>query len=162
MKLQFCLQTAVSDLNFIQKIPKRKEFKLWIKTALEAVSLKHLKANNIELTIRLVDEKESAALNEQYRAKTGPTNILSFAAENLMEIDSYYLGDLLICVPLVIQEAAEQNKTCIAHWAHLTVHGVLHLLGYDHEKAKDAMVMERFETTILKNLGYPDPYADVV
>ncbi len=140
-----------------EAIPLRKKFQLWVKTALQAASFDTIRPA-IEITIRLVDESESAQLNQQYRHKSGPTNILSFCAENTLEIETYYLGDLLICVPLVLQEAAVQNKPLDMHWAHLTIHGILHLLGYDHEKKTDAVVMEKLEILILKQLGYGNPY----
>ncbi len=105
-----------------------------------------------ELTIRIVDADESQALNLQYRGKDKPTNVLSFDGE------AGVLGDLVICAPLVAQEAAEQNKTAREHWAHLVVHGCLHLQGYDHQIDTDAKAMETREIRILKHLGFADPY----
>jgi probable rRNA maturation factor len=111
------------------------------------------------LSIRLVDREESAELNQRYRSKQGPTNVLSFAAELLTEVPIPLLGDVVICAPLVVEEAADQGKEVDAHWAHLVIHGVLHLLGYDHQSKAAAEEMESREVSILAALGYPDPYA---
>jgi probable rRNA maturation factor len=110
------------------------------------------------LTIRLVARKESADLNLRFRHKKGPTNILSFPFEPPPAIYSPLLGDLVICAALVNQEAKEQQKTRLAHWAHLLIHGCLHLVGYDHMKTKDARKMEILEIQLLEELGYDNPY----
>ncbi len=116
----------------------------------------------VELSLRLVDEAESADLNQRYRGKAGPTNVLSFPFEPPPGARGRrYLGDLAICAPVVVREAAEQAKAPEAHWAHLVVHGVLHLLGYDHLDEAMALVMETLETRILGDLGFPPPYEDV-
>lgn len=108
-----------------------------------------------QTTVRFVDADEGRALNAAYRAKDYATNVLSFP----YEIEPVALGDLAICVPVVLKEAAEQGKTAAAHFAHLIVHGMLHLQGYDHETgAADAVRMETREREILARLGYPDPY----
>ncbi|HUP91665.1 MAG TPA: rRNA maturation RNase YbeY [Solimonas sp.] len=107
-----------------------------------------------ELGIRIVGRRESQALNLRFRGKDKPTNVLSFHGERAAQL----LGDLVICAPVVVAEAREQGKPARAHWAHMVVHGCLHLLGYDHETAKDAKRMEARETAILKGLGFPDPY----
>ncbi len=118
------------------------------------------------VSVRVVDEAEGAALNERYRAGKGPTNVLAFASGHgedrtfpaqLDELPP--LGDLVVCAPVVEREAAEQNKPLDAHWAHLCVHGALHLLGYDHAEATAAGAMEAREIEILASLGYPDPYS---
>ena len=115
----------------------------------------------VELSLRLVDEVESADLNRRYRGKAGPTNVLSFPFEPPPGVRGRkYLGDLAICVPVVVREAAEQGKAPEAHWAHLVVHGVLHLLGYNHLDETEAQEMEALETRLLANLGFPPPYAD--
>ncbi|MCP3672877.1 MAG: rRNA maturation RNase YbeY [Gammaproteobacteria bacterium] len=111
-----------------------------------------------ECTIRVVDRTESAELNEQYREKQGATNVLSFPFDAPIEIDIDLLGDLVICAPLVSEEAKQQSKTIEMHWNHLIVHGCLHLLGYDHIKDEDADKMESFERQVMNKLGYPDPY----
>ncbi|SFM72981.1 rRNA maturation RNase YbeY [Halopseudomonas yangmingensis] len=113
-----------------------------------------------ELTIRLVDAEESRTLNRDYRGKDQPTNVLSFPAELPPELDIPLLGDLVICVPVVNQEAAEQHKLPEAHWAHMVIHGCLHLLDYDHIEDADADVMEALEVRLLAELGFPDPYAN--
>ena len=109
-----------------------------------------------ELTIRIVDEAESHALNKHYRGKDKPTNVLSFHGEPALR--GAVLGDLVICAPVVAREAVEQNKTAREHWAHLVVHGCLHLQGYDHEQEAEATAMEAREVRILKKLGFADPY----
>jgi len=111
------------------------------------------------LTVRIVGEEEGAALNGRFRGKNGPTNVLSFASEGIETIDPAFLGDVVICAPLVIQEAREQRKAVQAHWAHLVVHGVLHLLGFDHDRQRQAAQMEGLEIEILERLGFSDPYA---
>ncbi|EEQ12819.1 metalloprotease [Yersinia frederiksenii ATCC 33641] len=111
-----------------------------------------------EVTIRLVDEAESHELNLTYRGKDKSTNVLSFPFEAPPEIELPLLGDLIICRQVVEQEAVEQDKALLAHWAHMVVHGSLHLLGYDHIVDDEAEEMESIETEIMQNLGYPDPY----
>lgn len=114
-----------------------------------------------ELTIRIVGEPESAALNARYRGKTGPTNVLAFPggpAEAVPEGDLPPLGDLVICAPVVEREALEQGKTLSAHWAHIVMHGTLHLVGYDHEDAPAARKMEARERALLAGFGFGDPY----
>lgn len=108
------------------------------------------------LTIRVVGEKESHALNRQYRGKDKPTNVLSFRAEDAP--DEPALGDLVICAPVVAREAREQGKRPRSHWAHMVVHGCLHLLGHDHMKDREARRMEALEIKILKQLGFENPY----
>lgn len=114
-----------------------------------------------EMTIRLVDEAEGRELNHTYRHKDYATNVLSFPADVPDELlDIPLLGDLVICVPVVEREAAEQGKSLQAHWAHLVIHGCLHLLGYDHIEDDEAEEMEALERELLAELGHPDPYAD--
>ena len=112
-----------------------------------------------EVALRIVDENEITHLNEQYRKKSGPTNVLSFPAELHNEIDVSFLGDIIICAPIVVKEAEEQDKTLLSHWAHMTVHGILHLQGYDHINDQDAAVMEALEMEILEKLDFANPYA---
>ncbi|MBB5212077.1 rRNA maturation RNase YbeY [Microbulbifer hydrolyticus] len=118
-----------------------------------------------EISLRIVDEHESQALNSQYRGKDKPTNVLSFPAdipeEIAQELDLPLLGDLVICAQVVAREAEQQHKALSAHWAHMVVHGTLHLLGYDHIEDKDAEIMENLETRILAELGYSDPYQPI-
>ncbi len=110
------------------------------------------------LLIRLLDAPESAALNQQYRGKSGPTNVLSFGLNAPWDQQTTYLGDILICAPVVIHEAQAQGKSVRAHCAHMVVHGVLHLRGYDHLNEHEATVMEALERRILNQLAYSDPY----
>lgn len=135
-------------------IPTQKQFEHWVHTTLIG------RRENAEMTIRLVDTAESATLNEQFRQRSGPTNILSFPIETDMILPVPLLGDLVICVPLVLAEAEQQAKSVEFHWAHLVVHGVLHLLGYDHQTDAMAQTMETLEIAILAELGYPNPYGD--
>ena len=113
-----------------------------------------------ELTIRLVDAAESQALNSEYRHKDSPTNVLSFPADLPPELNIPLLGDLVICVPVVNREAAEQGKASEAHWAHMVIHGCLHLLGHDHIDDDEAEVMEQLERQLLAELGIADPYLE--
>ncbi|HEY8555152.1 MAG TPA: rRNA maturation RNase YbeY [Burkholderiales bacterium] len=108
--------------------------------------------------VRIVNASESAALNARYRGRTGPTNVLAFPFEPPPGVRAHVLGDLVICAPVVNREARAQGKTPAAHWAHMVVHGVLHLLGYDHQSRTEARAMERREKAVLRRLGYPDPY----
>ena len=109
-----------------------------------------------QITIRLVDVEEGRELNKEYRGKDYATNVLSFPYET----EPLVMGDLVICPAVVAQEAAEQNKPLAAHYAHMTVHGMLHLQGWDHENDDDAQDMENEERILLAALGYPDPYPD--
>lgn len=136
--------------------PTEQDIAKWV----DAVLQEEQRATDSELTVRIVDEVESAELNQQYRNKQGPTNVLSFPFECPPEIELNLLGDLVICAPVVQREAAEQEKEEHAHWAHMVVHGTLHLLGYDHIDTADALQMESREKKILCNMGYSDPYRD--
>lgn len=142
------LQIATTDTE----LPTLEDFQRWL-----ALPLQH-REDNPEITIRLVDETESQQLNHQFRDKDRPTNILSFPCELPQDLSLPILGDLVICVPLVKQEALTQGKSLTAHWAHLTVHGALHLLGYDHVLQEEALIMEALEIDYLQQLGFPDPY----
>jgi probable rRNA maturation factor len=110
-----------------------------------------------EMTIRMVDEAESQALNRDYRGKESPTNVLSFPYQSPIP-ELPLLGDLVICVPVVEREARDQAKSLEAHWAHMVVHGTLHLLGYDHQGDEEAHEMEALEREIIQGLGFADPY----
>ena len=127
-------------------LPLRTDFVRWARAALEGGG---------QVTIRLVDADEGQELNREYRNKDYATNVLSFPYEYVPVI----MGDLVICPSVVAREATEQNKPLEAHYAHLTVHGMLHLQGWDHEEEAEAEAMEAEETRILATLGYPDPYA---
>jgi probable rRNA maturation factor len=139
------------------RVPARKELERWAHRALAADV-------NGELTVRIVGESESAELNSRYRGKKGATNVLSFPAkaEEALPAASGELlpfGDVVICAAVVAREAREQGKTLAAHWAHMVVHGALHLQGYDHEKVRDARIMEARERELMAALGFPDPYS---
>jgi probable rRNA maturation factor len=118
-------------------------------------------AHDASLCVRVVDSAESRRLDRAYRGKDKPTNVLSFPASPEERVASGVLGDLVICAPVVAREAHEQHKTLGAHWAHMVVHGTLHLLGYDHERPRDARTMEALEVEILRRLGFHDPYRRV-
>jgi probable rRNA maturation factor len=120
----------------------------------------HIDIIQKNVTVRLVDEPESQALNKQFRGKDSPTNVLSFPGELPADIDPDYLGDIVICAPVVEREALEHNKVVDAHWAHMLLHGILHLKGYDHNHAAEALEMEALETKILAAMGYSDPYVE--
>lgn len=147
MRAKIDLQNDESLTN----LPVQQDFETWVNAALVQ------KFDNLEQTIRLVGEAESRALNSQYRAKNAPTNVLSFTVENAY-LDYECLGDLVICAPIVEQEAQQQGKPLPAHWAHMVIHGMLHLQGYDHQKAAEADEMEALEAKILSTLGYTNPY----
>lgn len=156
MKVNIDLQIALENQE--SDIPDIKEIELWAKTALEGAEYYH----DSEITVRLVMPDEIQELNNEYRHKDKPTNILSFPFECPPEFpDLPLLGDLIICDEIVRQEAKDQGKTYKEHFAHLIVHGCLHLLGFDHIEVKDASIMEPLEVKILKQLGYPDPYGDL-
>jgi len=114
--------------------------------------------DELELTIRIVDEAEASQLNETWRQSIGPTNVLSFPFECPPGVDIPLLGDIVICATLVAREALKQQKSLQAHWAHLVIHGTLHLLGYDHISDSQAEIMENLEIRVLDHLGYPNPY----
>lgn len=113
-----------------------------------------------EVVVRVTGEAESRRLNHDFRGRDRATNVLSFPYDPVPELDLDHVGDLVLCAPVVAREAREQGKAPAAHWAHMVVHGMLHLQGYDHEDDAGAAEMERIETVILAGLGYPDPYAD--
>jgi probable rRNA maturation factor len=136
-------------------IPSQEKCESWI-TAV----LKNQQINEAEVSVYIVDEDESQELNSQYRGKENPTNILSFPADIPEEVGIPLLGDLVICAPVVEREAQEQQKTVDAHWAHMLVHGSLHLLGYDHIEDDEAELMEALETNIITGLGFSAPYED--
>ena len=135
-------------------VPSAASFRLWVEAALRGA--KRRKAS--ELAIRIVDADDGRELNRDYRGKDYATNVLSFPAELPPGIALPLIGDLAICAPVVAREAAEQGKNPRDHWAHMTVHGVLHLLGYDHIEEAEAEAMEALETRILAGLGIADPY----
>jgi len=133
-------------------LPTAEQIEQWATAAVEPQS------DEVEMTVRIVDEAESHALNLNYRGKDRPTNVLSFPFECPDEVELPLLGDLVICRQVVEREAQEQDKPVMAHWAHMVVHGSLHLLGYDHIEDDEAEEMESLETQIMTGLGFADPY----
>ncbi len=140
-KLSLTVQYAVES----DDLPTRPQLRRWARAALE---------RDCVVTLRLVDEEEGRALNASFRGKDYPTNVLTFAYGESEPLE----GDIALCVPVVVGEARTQGKSTEAHWAHLVVHGMLHLQGHDHEDDAEAREMEARETQILERLGYPDPY----
>lgn len=152
MIYRIIIQLAAGDAF----VPKKSLLRKWAKKAL---------CNNInaaEVTIRVVDTDEISALNTTYRHKAGPTNVLSFPFDAPKEVDICsaipILGDIVICADVVNNEAQAQDKANLAHWAHMVVHGIFHLLGYDHETDHEAEEMEAMEVSILQTLGFSNPY----
>lgn len=151
------MTAAIIDLQIASehpRCPSPSQFKLWVESALQATN----KNTEQELTVRIVDADESQSLNKQYRNMDKPTNVLSFPFEAPAQIELNLLGDLVICAPIVSNEAAEQSKSEISHWAHMVVHGTLHLQGHDHINDDEADAMEALEIEILTTLGFPNPY----
>jgi probable rRNA maturation factor len=140
-KLSIAIQIASNQIN----VPTRAQFRKWAKATIRV---------DTEVTIRIVDEAEGRELNKMYRAKDYATNVLTFPLTE----EPHLMGDIIICAPVVAAEALAQKKPLEAHYAHLTVHGVLHLHGYDHEIEAQAELMESLETAIVCKLGYADPY----
>ncbi len=148
-KMLIDLQIASENID---GLPTLEQIEQWATAAVQPES------DDVEMTVRIVDEAESQALNRTYRAKDRPTNVLSFPFECPTEVSLPLLGDLVICRQVVEYEAAEQEKPLMAHWAHMVVHGSLHLLGYDHIDDTEAEEMESLETKIMQGLGFVDPY----
>ena len=143
------LQVATEN---IEGLPIEEQIVQWATAAVQP------EGDEVEMTVRIVDEAESHELNLTYRGKDRPTNVLSFPFECPDEVELPLLGDLVICRQVVEREAAEQDKPLMAHWAHMVVHGSLHLLGYDHIEDDEAEEMESLETQIMQGLGFDDPY----
>lgn len=148
MSIILDLQLASTASN----LPSEAQIQLWLNAAVSPFQ------PVAEVTVRIVDEAESQQLNFDYREKDKPTNVLSFPFQCPPGIELPLLGDLVICAGVVAQEAKEQNKSLAAHWAHMVVHGSLHLLGFDHINDDDALEMEAEEIQILAELGFADPY----
>ncbi len=155
MSVRVDVQFALED----DALPPASAFRIWANAAMAGYE------GDAEIAVRVTDETESQQLNREYRGKDRPTNVLSFPFEAPEGVPAdevgNHLGDLLICAPVVEHEAIEQKKTAAAHWAHMVVHGVLHLRGFDHEDKNEAQVMEDKEREVLDGLGFSDPYAAV-
>ena len=145
------LELNIQISGKFKNTPSRKKFLDWVKATLATNKKQHC-----EITLRIVGTKESNKLNHIYRQKDYATNVLSFPA--MIPNEPTYLGDIIICAPVVTKEAKAQHKKLEAHWAHLVIHGTLHLLGYDHIRKCDAAIMEPIEIKILHQLGLPNPY----
>jgi probable rRNA maturation factor len=137
-------------------VPEKAVLAQWARAALAGANT----PRSAEVTVRIVDEPESEALNERYRRKKGATNVLSFPYDEPPVVDGCLSGDLVICAPIVQREARAQGVAETAHWAHMVVHGIMHLRGYDHIDEQEAAVMEGLEVEVLQKLGFPNPYSD--
>lgn len=146
-------QIDIESNSQSQALPTTAEMERWVSAALRSQQLAEA-----EVSLYIVDEAEGQELNSQYRDKDYPTNVLSFPADIPEEVGLPLLGDLVVCAPVVEREAQEQGKTLAAHWAHMLVHGSLHLLGFDHIEDDEAEAMEALETEIVTGLGFPAPY----
>jgi probable rRNA maturation factor len=149
MNLQLSVQYGAARAG----LPAKSSLQRWASAALHGLG-----RERVALGVRIVGAAESADLNRRFRRKHGPTNVLSFPFEAPSGTRSKVLGDLVICAPVVRREARAQRKPERAHWAHMVVHGILHLRGYDHLNRRDATVMEKREIRILKELGFANPY----
>ena len=149
--IQMTIEVEIQKAFSSSTVPSDLKFRQWAVAALREFG-------DAELVVRIVDREESQQLNARFRSKETATNVLSFPAELPEEIDLPLLVDVVICAPLVEQEAQEQNKLPESHWAHLTIHGILHLLGYDHQTDEEATRMESLEISLLQSLDFRDPY----
>lgn len=153
MTVQVAIQKAVKPAGGLW-LPAARDIRLWVRAALRG------RCDSGQLTVRIVDRAESATLNRTWRHQDRPTNVLSFPMDQPGLVAPPLLGDIVVCAPLVMDEAAGQGKTAPAHWTHLVVHGALHLVGYDHIDPVAAAEMEAIEISVLKELGLADPYKE--
>ena len=147
--------TIIVDIQMAsasEEAPDPQSIERWVSAAIGN------QRESTELSVRIVDNEEGQLLNQQFRGSSGATNVLSFPFENESPEPLSLIGDIVVCAPIVAKEAAEQNKALNAHWAHMIIHGVLHLLGYDHQNDTEANAMEALETEIMQGLGFPPPY----
>ena len=143
------LSLSVQYASSARNMPTRQQFRRWVKAALQ---------HDVQITLRIVDENEARYLNKSFRGKDYATNVLTFVYDNELPI----YGDLIICAPIAVKEARGQHKNLTEYYAHLTVHAVLHLQGYEHDDDGEAVAMEAQETAIMLKLGYADPYQEAV
>ncbi len=148
------LTTEVQNVSVEPNVPGSALIEIWAATAYSKVA-----EDKAELTVRIVDEDDGRQLNEQYRSQGTATNVLSFPFEDPPNVKTSILGDIVACAPVISREAQEQGKPLHAHWAHLIVHGVLHLCGYHHTVNDDTQIMQRLETEIVQHLGFSNPYS---
>jgi probable rRNA maturation factor len=149
-KLSLSVQYAIEP----EDVPKRSRIRRWVAAALQ---------QDAQITVRVVDSEEGRRLNHEFRGKDYATNVLTFVYDDAPPVAGMpLLGDIVLCAPVVTREACEQGKAVDAHYAHLLVHGVLHLQGYEHETDAEASEMEALETRIITGMGYPDPYGDEI
>lgn len=148
------LDLTVQKISSAAEVPSETTLHAWCASALNRLG------KNGSITIRVVDDDEMVALNGTYRGARKTTNVLAFPTTLPVELAESFLGDVVICAPRVVEEARQQGKVTNAHWAHLTVHGTLHLLGYDHQVAPEAETMEQLEVELLASLGFDNPYRD--
>lgn len=146
-KLKLIVQYAADTTTHAGGIPTRAQFRKWVKAAL---------TQSAEIVLRIVDEIEARGLNQNFRGKDYATNVLTFVYSDVQPLS----GDIVLCAAVVAKEAKQQHKNLMAHYAHLTVHGILHLQGWNHENETDSIAMERLETAIVTKLGYDDPYKE--
>ena len=144
------IEIEIQNVSVEKKIPSTKLLKQWVKSALETY------ATDGSLTLRIVDKDEMLNLNREYRGKAKPTNVLAFPFSH---DDNEIMGDIIVCASVVAEEALAQHKVLEEHWAHLVIHGALHLAGFDHIKEEEALVMEGLEVEILAKLGIHNPYS---
>ncbi len=142
----------IQNVSGMDNIPENEMFIQWAEQALDD------KNKNADITLRVVDMDEGTELNKEWRQKDSATNVLSFPVGETIEHAPDLLGDIVVCAPIVEREAKEQGKALNAHWAHLIIHGILHLQGYDHESDEDASIMENKEIKILEKIGFSNPY----
>jgi len=148
MKLKVNIQRATKTPN----LPSNQRIRTWVHAALKRHALQ------AELNIRMVGIREAARLNRKWRGEKGPTNVLSFSTDDRRGLANGFLGDIVLCAPVIAREAMQQGKSLGAHWAHMIIHGTLHLLGYDHVKPAEARKMENLEKKLLATLSIADPY----
>ena len=154
VEIDYQVEPTCSRLAYI---PDEPQVNLWLRCVLGSIGYE----KPAQLSVCIVDRQEITALNSQYRKQNKATNVLSFPYEPLPGVDIPLLGDVVICAEVVNEEAHEQGKNAEQHWAHMIVHGALHLLGYDHINDKDAQNMEAMEIRILSQLGFPNPYGEL-
>lgn len=156
--LELDLQIAGED----DDVPEPGQMEKWLSATLQHANYHADVSLPIEITIRIVEPQESQELNATYRHKNNPTNVLSFPFESPDDVPLQLLGDLVICAAIVKREAQDQGKSLESHWAHMVIHGCLHLLGFDHMETEDTEKMETLEIAIMADLGYSDPYVSPV